>query len=67
MPKGLGTEIMARFGVPPTKLLGDIRKKLEQAADDGTILSGQPIEYYLQALEERPDDFGLPALAETPE
>src|SRR5690606_14191563 len=32
LPKGLGEAIMDEFGIPPSKRLGDIRKKLEEDA-----------------------------------
>jgi poly(A) polymerase len=59
LPKGLGTEIMEAFGVPPSKRLGDLMKQLTAAAEDGTIESGQPAEYYIEHLANNRDEYDL--------
>jgi poly(A) polymerase len=51
LPKGLGTAIMARFGVPPSKRLGNIMKALEAACEAGTCEERQPDAYYLDWIE----------------
>jgi poly(A) polymerase len=47
LPKGLGTAIMERFAVPPSKRLGNIMKHLEAACEDGSCQERQPDAYYL--------------------
>jgi len=52
---------MRHFGIPPSKLLGDIRKRLEEAADSGLIEAGRDSSYYLEVLGASPETYGLPA------
>ena len=59
LPKGLGNEIMATFGVPPSKRLGDIMKQLKEAVEDGELDPGQPGAYYLAWLDAHRLDYGL--------
>ena len=59
LPKGLGTEIMKTFGVPPSKRLGDLMKQITAAAEDGTIESGQPAGYYIAYLTDHRDEYDL--------
>lgn len=37
LPKGLGEAIIAEFKLPPSKIVGDIRKALEEAVEAGTL------------------------------
>jgi poly(A) polymerase len=53
LPKGLGTEISARFGIPPSPLLGDLMKVLKSAVDGGELEAQREPDYYLAALVER--------------
>jgi poly(A) polymerase len=53
LPKGLGTEISARFGIAPSPLLGDLMKALKTAVDDGDLEAQREPDYYLAALVER--------------
>jgi poly(A) polymerase len=59
LPKGLGTEIMEAFGVPPSKRLGDLMKQLTAAADEGDIEGGKPADYYIAYLREHRSEYGL--------
>lgn len=59
LPKGLGTVLMERFGVPPSKRLGDIKKMLEADVDSGTLEAGRDAEYYADHIERHRDRFGL--------
>ena len=47
LPKGLGTEIMQAFGVPPSKRLGDLMKQLTAAVETGDIEPQKPADYYI--------------------
>jgi poly(A) polymerase len=51
LPKGLGTEIMRHFDVPPSKRLGDIKRNLETAVDAGHIEGDLDAESYIRFLE----------------
>lgn len=59
LPKGLGKAIMARFGVPPSKQLGDLMKALEQTVDDGELEVQGEYELYLAHLDAHRDRYGL--------
>jgi len=59
LPKGLGTAISERFGVPPSKRLGDLRKRLEEMVESGELEAQQPIEMYLDFIDAHRSDFGL--------
>jgi poly(A) polymerase len=51
LPKGLGTEIISRFGVAPSKELGDLIKRLTAEVEAGNLERQQSFEYYLDWLE----------------
>ncbi len=59
LPKGVGELLMAEFGLPPSKLVGDIKRALEAACETGELLSGRPSEYYAQFVAERRERFGI--------
>jgi poly(A) polymerase len=51
LPKGLGTAISERFGIPPSKKIGDLRKCLEEACERGELEERREEAYYLEWLE----------------
>lgn len=59
LPKGVGADLMAQFGLPPSKLIGDIKRALEAAVEAGELEAGQPSEYYVQHVAEHRSRFGL--------
>lgn len=59
LPKGLGTLIMKRFGVPPSKRLGDLIKQLTATVETGELEPQQPADYYLAHLDENRDRYHL--------
>jgi poly(A) polymerase len=59
LPKGVGTDLMAEFDLPPSKLVGDIKRALEAAVDNGEIESHRESAYYVQYVSEHRDRFGL--------
>jgi len=59
LPKGLGTEIMRVFDVPPSKRLGDLMKRLVGDVEAGKLEAGQPASYYLDYLENNTDAYDL--------
>jgi poly(A) polymerase len=48
LPTGLGTALSERFGIPPSKRIGDIKRALEEACERGELLERRENEYYLE-------------------
>ncbi|MBK7400402.1 MAG: HDIG domain-containing protein [Myxococcales bacterium] len=59
LPKGLGTAVTARFGVPPSPALGAILRGLTAAIEAGELPARQPFDVYLDFLAEHRDRFGV--------
>lgn len=59
LPTGLGSELMAAFGIPPSKKLGDIKRALELAVEAGEIEERLESGAYVQFIAERKARFGL--------
>lgn len=59
LPKGLGEEIMARFQIPPSKKIGDLRKALEACVEAGELEAGRDADHYLDFLEAHRERFGI--------
>lgn len=59
LPKGVGEYLMREFQLPPSKLIGDIKRALEAACDAGEIASGEKSEYYVQVVAKDRNRFGL--------
>jgi poly(A) polymerase len=59
LPKGVGNAIMEAFGIPPSKRIGDIKRALETAVEDGEIEPGLESESYVQFLAENKARFGI--------
>ena len=51
LPKGLGTALTERFGIPPSKRIGDIKKALEAACEAGELEERREDAYYLDWIE----------------
>ncbi|MBC7172796.1 MAG: HDIG domain-containing protein, partial [Polyangiaceae bacterium] len=41
LPKGLGTLLSSELGIPPSKLLGEVRRRIEEDAEEGVLESHQ--------------------------
>ncbi len=50
LPTGLGTSISARFGIPPSRLIGDLKRALEEACERGDLEERREDAYYLDWL-----------------
>lgn len=50
LPTGLGIAIMERFGMPPSKRIGDLKKALEAAIERGEIEARREDDYYIAWL-----------------
>jgi poly(A) polymerase len=62
LPKGLGNAIMERFGLAPSRLIGDLRDECERAVERGELEAGRDAEHYLEYLaRQRPGALGDPA------
>jgi poly(A) polymerase len=60
LPKGLGDELMRAFALPPSRLIGDLRRALEAAVEAGELPSGQSADVYIEFVRGQPARFGLP-------
>jgi len=61
LPKGLGDELMQAFGLPPSRLIGDLRRALEAAVAEGELPGGQSAEVYIEFVRNHRERFSLPA------
>jgi poly(A) polymerase len=50
LPTGVGNAIMEAFGVPPSRLIGDLKRTLEAAIDKGTLEPRREDAYYVAYL-----------------
>jgi poly(A) polymerase len=60
LPKGLGDELMRAFDLPPSRLVGDLRRALEAAVEAGELPAGQAAEVYIEFARGQRARFGLP-------
>lgn len=59
LPSGLGDVIQRRFGIPPSRLIGDIKRRLEQMIEVGVLEPHREADYYVSLLDEQKQAFGL--------
>jgi len=59
LPSGIGDAVMKRFNLPPSRLIGDIKRALEGEIDTGALQSHQPAEFYIDYLLANAARFGL--------
>jgi poly(A) polymerase len=59
LPKGLGDAIMARFGLPPSRRIGEIKQRLESQVREGALEAERDSTYYLDWLIAHREDFEL--------
>ena len=59
LPTGVGDAIMKAFDLRPSRLVGEIKKALEEAVATGEIASQQPNEAYVAFVAENRARFGL--------
>jgi poly(A) polymerase len=50
LPGGVGNAIMAAFEIPPSRLIGDLKRALEQAIEQGTLEPRREDAYYVAYL-----------------
>jgi len=59
LPSGVGDAIMKAFAIPPSRLIGEIKKKLETAIEKGEIEPHMPNEEYIEIIRKDPARFGM--------
>lgn len=59
LPSGIGDVIMLRFNLPPSRLIGDIKRALEGEIDTGSLLSHQPADFYIDHIATNAERYGL--------
>lgn len=59
LPSGVGNDLMRIFGLPPSRLIGDIKRALEAAVETGEIEGHRESEYYVNYVGEHRERFGL--------
>ncbi len=59
LPTGVGDAIMRHFGLAPSRQIGELKRALEQAVEDGSLPGHQPSEFYVAHLEANAERFGL--------
>jgi poly(A) polymerase len=66
LPKGLGEALITQLRLPPSKLIGDIRKELEVAVEAGELPLQADFATYIEFVRQHPDRFNLPEQARQP-
>lgn len=61
LPKGVGELLITEFNLPPSRIVGDIKRALESACAAGELEEGQSSEYYVDFVARNPRRFGLGA------
>lgn len=51
LPKGVGDEVMKAFGLPPSRLVGEIKRELEKAVEAGEIAPHLESEAYVAFVQ----------------
>lgn len=59
LPSGVGDLVMKTFGLPPSRLVGEIKKKLEAAIESGEIEPHLPSEAYVELIASDKPRFGI--------
>lgn len=59
LPKGLGDSIMRTFELQPGPRIGEIRRELEAAVDDGSVEAHRDAEHYIAFIRAHRDRFGV--------
>jgi poly(A) polymerase len=60
LPSGIGDAIMKAFALPPSRLVGELKRALDGAIEAGEIAPHLEAEAYVQFLSENRARFGLP-------
>jgi poly(A) polymerase len=60
LPSGIGDAVMKAFGIPPSRLIGEIKKQLEALVEAGEIAPHLSSEEYVAFIAKDSGRFGLP-------
>lgn len=60
LPSGVGNDLMQTFALPPSRLIGNIKRALEAAVESGELEGHRESEYYVNFVTENRTRFGLP-------
>jgi poly(A) polymerase len=60
LPSGVGDAIMKSFGLPPSRLIGDIKRELEAAIERGEVPAREANEVYVAFVAANKERFRLP-------
>jgi poly(A) polymerase len=60
LPSGVGDDIMRAFELKPSRLIGEIKRALEQAVADGQVAPYQDSAAYIEFIRSNREKFGLP-------
>lgn len=60
LPSGVGNDLMQVFSLPPSRLIGNIKRALEIAVESGELEGHRESEYYVNFVAENRARFGLP-------
>jgi poly(A) polymerase len=59
LPSGIGDAIMHAFALPPSRKVGEVKRALELAVQDGEIAPQQEAEAYLEFVRANREKFGI--------
>jgi poly(A) polymerase len=59
LPSGIGNELMQAFRLPPSRLIGDVKRALEGAIEAGEIPGYQDSAFYVEFVAQHRTRFGL--------
>jgi len=59
LPSGIGDAMMAAFGIPPSRRLGELKRALEAAALAGEVPAHQEAEVYIEFIRQNAARFGV--------
>ena len=59
LPSGIGDAVMKAFGLPPSRLVGEIKKQLEAAVEKGEVEPHLPFEAYVEFIAKDKARFGI--------
>lgn len=59
LPSGVGDDIMKTFGIPPSRLIGEIKRALEASIESGEIESHRESAYYVDFVGSNKVRFGI--------
>lgn len=63
LPKGLGEAITDKFGIPPSRKIGELKRFLETSVETQLIESHQEAEYYINYLVQHSQELEIAALS----